>query len=253
MGENDHNLYEHYLSSIGAGLESLRSRIEGAAARSGRDPSGIEIVAVSKFHPIDAVEAALACGIGRFAESRVQEAEAKFQSLAPARPDLRLDLIGHLQGNKVKRAVALFDRIQSVDSLDLLESLVGRIKAAREEAENVPIMEILFELHTGEESKSGFPDIESVRKACNYLLALPPGSGIGLRGLMTMAPLGAGEKATRSSFAALRVLRESLVADFAFPDFTVLSMGMSGDFEIAIEEGATEIRIGTALFGERPA
>jgi hypothetical protein len=253
MGEKDHNLYEHYLSAIGTGLEKLRRRIELAAARSGRDPSEIGIVAVSKFHPLEAVEAALACGIRRFAESRVQEAEAKFQSIAQARPDLRLDLIGHLQGNKVKRAIAIFNRIQSVDSLDLLESIVARIKSARDEPEKVPIIEILFELHTGEESKSGFPDIESLRKACDYLLALPPGSGIRLRGLMTMAPLGAGEKAIRSSFGALRVLRESLAADFALPDFTVLSMGMSGDFEIAIEEGATEIRIGTALFGERPA
>ncbi|HUX41057.1 MAG TPA: YggS family pyridoxal phosphate-dependent enzyme [Rectinemataceae bacterium] len=253
MDEKGHNLYEDYLSAIGTRLASLRRRAERAAARTGRDSSGIEIVAVSKFHPAEAVEAALACGIKRFAESRVQEAESKFKSLSQAFPDLRLDLIGHLQGNKVKRALSIFDRIQSVDSLDLLESLVAKIRDAREETENGPIMEILFELHTGEESKSGFPDIDSVRKACEYMLALPSSPGLELRGLMTMAPLGAGEKAIRSSFGALRALRESLVADLALPDFTVLSMGMSGDFEIAIEEGATEIRIGTALFGERPA
>ena len=252
MAEENPTLYDAYLARIGAGMVSLRERIGLSASRSGRDPSEIGIIAVSKFHPAEAVEAAMACGIRRFAESRVKEAEGKFLQLRLAHPDLHLDLIGHLQGNKVKRALALFDRVQSIDSLELLESLVARLRDMREvQVEGGPSIEVLFELHTGEESKSGFPDSDSVRKACDLVAALPPGSGIEARGLMTMAPLDAGEAAIRSSFGRLRTLRESLLAEFAFSRFDVLSMGMSGDFEIAIEEGATEVRIGTAIFGER--
>ncbi len=242
--------YEAYLARVRSGLDVTRERIGLAAARAGRDPSAIEIVAVSKFHPTEAVGAALACGIRHFAESRVQEAEGKFTQLRLENPELRLDLIGHLQRNKVKRAVALFDGIQSIDSLEILDSIAAGLRLPGEEARAHRI-ELLLELHTGEESKSGFPDADAVRRACEGALALRSVSAIELRGLMTMAPLGLGEAAIHSSFRTLKSLFDSLIVEFDMPSFTVLSMGMSGDFEIAVEEGATELRIGTTIFGER--
>ncbi len=243
--------YSVYLERVGHGLAGLRERVAEACRRSGRSPDGIDIVAVSKFHPVEAVEAALACGIHRFAESRVQEAEEKYAALGAKREELRLDLIGHLQGNKVKRALLLFDRIQSVDSIELLESLVERMKGRDEEGRRRGPIEILFELHTAEDTKGGFPDGDAVRQACDLVAVLPPDSGLLPRGLMTMAPAGGDEAAIRASFSALKQLLSSLAAEYSFTAFDALSMGMSGDFEIAVEEGATELRIGTALFGER--
>ncbi|HUX37311.1 MAG TPA: YggS family pyridoxal phosphate-dependent enzyme [Rectinemataceae bacterium] len=244
--------YETYLERVGTGLVSLRDRVAEACRRASRSPDGVEIVAVSKFHPAEAVEAAIACGIDRFAESRVQEAEEKFAIVGEKRSRPRLDLIGHLQGNKAKRALLLFDRIQSIDSIELLETLVGRMACRAEGNRPLPI-EILFELHTAEDSKGGFPDGDAVRRACDFMAGLPPDSALIPRGLMTMAPLGRDEGAIRSSFAMLRSLRAAIASEYAFTGFDVLSMGMSGDFELAVEEGATEIRIGTALFGERLA
>lgn len=242
-------LLELYRERVGRGLEALKSRIERAAAASGRPASAVELVAVSKFHPREAVEAALSLGIARFAENRVQEAEAKFEALRPARPGLRLDLIGHLQGNKVRKALGLFDRIQSLDSLELLEAILARLGA---EPPSRPL-ELLLELHTAEDSKGGFAGEEELRRALELALAPGARSLIAPKGLMTMAPLTAEEASIRSSFARLRRLREDLEREFGLEDFGVLSMGMSGDFELAVEEGATEIRIGTALFGERGA
>ena len=228
----------------------MRERVEVASSRVGRDPSSIDIVAVSKFHPVEAVEAAVACGIRRFAESRVQEAEGKFEGIGAVRSEFRLDLIGHLQSNKVRRALHLFDRIQSVDSMDILEKIVSGA-SVKAETEKSGTTELLFELHTAEDSKSGFPDVDALRRAVESIIGLPRQVGVSLRGLMTVAPFGAGEIKIRASFGTLRRLQERLMAEFSIPQFDVLSMGMSGDFEIAVEEGATEIRIGTALFGER--
>lgn len=153
-------------------------------------------------------------------------------------------MIGHLQGNKVKRAVSLFGRIQSVDSVELLCSLGARAQAAGRR------LEILLELHTGEESKEGFENVDALLRGRDAALEFP---ALELRGLMTMAPFTADEATVRSSFRALRAAFDALRAGVRLPGFEILSMGMSGDFEPAIEEGSTLVRIGTALFGERAA
>lgn len=250
MTGSEGDLRAVYRDRIESGLLSLREGIAKAAGRSGREAGAIEIVAVTKFHPQEAVEAALDLGLRRFAENRVQEAEDKYAEIRVGRADLRLDLIGHLQGNKAKRAVALFDRIQSIDSLELIQGLLTRAAAIPDRPRAAPL-EILFELHTAEESKTGFPDADSVMGACDLLAKLGAAAGLKPRGLMTMAPFGDDEVAIRRSFSTLRNLRERMAREFALPDFDVLSMGMSGDYGLAVEEGATEIRIGTALFGER--
>lgn len=238
----------------------LLGRVEAAAARAGRRPSEIAVMAVTKFHPAEAVEAAYRAGLRLFGESRVQEAEGKFPGFLAARPDARLEMIGTLQSNKAKRAAALFSRIQSVDSAELLKELDKRAKALGLR------LEILLELHTGEESKAGFPDLEALFRAVELHAALQggpgseaarapegaaPAGGLVLRGLMTMAPYTKDEAPVRASFRALRAAREAVLRRFGFPGFDVLSMGMTNDFEAAIEEGSTLVRVGTALFGAR--
>jgi pyridoxal phosphate enzyme (YggS family) len=235
-------------SFVAARAETLRGRIEAAARRSGRSLSDVELLAVTKFHPVEAAEAAWAAGIGSFGESRVQEAEAKFPAFRAARQGARLDMIGHLQANKAKRAALLFDRVQSVDSLELLENLDGQARKAGKR------LEILLELHTGEESKEGFSDADELFRALDSYLSRDERS-LEPRGLMTMAPLMAssGETAVRASFRTLRAALEGAQARFDLGRLDLLSMGMSGDFELAVEEGSTIVRVGTALFGERQA
>lgn len=234
---------------IGENALRIQESMERAASRSGRKPSEISLMAVTKFHPLEAVEAAYGAGLRLFGESRVQEAEGKFEAFLPDHPDARLELIGSLQSNKAKRAALLFSRIQSVDSEALLLELDRRARAAGRR------LEILLELHTGEESKAGFPDRESLFRAAELLESLS-GSGLEqgglvLKGLMTMAPYTRDEVPIRASFRALRSAREELDKRFHFKGFDVLSMGMSNDFEIAIEEGSTLVRVGTAIFGQR--
>jgi pyridoxal phosphate enzyme (YggS family) len=234
-------------------VELVRSRVSEVAARAGRDPGEVELLAVTKFHPLEAVLAAWEAGLRSFGESRVQEAEAKFPPFLAGRPGARLDMIGHLQSNKAKKAVALFSRIQSVDSTELLLDLEARARGAGRR------IEVLLELHTGEESKEGFRGTEELYRAVDRLLAArrggaeAAGTGLSLRGLMTMAPASAEEAPIRASFGALRSAREGCRARFGAELFDVLSMGMSGDYEIAVEEGSTLLRIGSALFGERAA
>ena len=232
----------------------IETRIAAAAARSGRGGDEIELLAVTKFHPIDAVRAAWDAGLRAFGESRVQEGEGKFAGFLAEHPSARLDMIGHLQSNKAKKAVALFSRIQSVDSSGLLLELNERARAAELRRE------VLLELHTGEESKEGFRDVEELYRALELLLSkegrrLEPSGGGGLlpRGLMTMAPDSSDELLVRASFRTLRSALEGARSRFGLQRFDVLSMGMSGDYEAAVEEGSTLLRLGTALFGERPA
>lgn len=223
-------------------LEDVRSRIERAAARSGRHTRGIVILGVTKFHPLEAVQAAYDAGIRFFGENRVQEALGKYPDFLARCPDARVHMIGHLQGNKVKKAIDLFHCIQSVDSQDLLAELDKRAALTGRR------IDILLELHTGEESKSGFPDRPSALEACARLSSL---RNLRFRGLMTMAPFTDDTNAIRTSFRALRSLFEEIAALKSFPDFDTLSMGMSNDFEIAVEEGSTLLRLGTVLFGRR--
>ena len=235
-----------YASSAGAlatRLLAIRQRIAEAAARVNRSPDEIQLVAVSKTIPVEVLREAYALGLRVFGENRVQEAQEKIAALAL--PDVRWELIGHLQTNKAGRAAELFARVQSVDSLRLAQALAARAAAL---GKTLPV---LLEVNVaGEASKSGFaPD--AVIEAARQIAALPalrPG------GLMTIAPLVDDPEVVRPVFRALRVLRERLREEVPLSGaggWGDLSMGMSDDFEVAIEEGATLIRLGRALFGAR--
>jgi pyridoxal phosphate enzyme (YggS family) len=224
-------------------VAGIREKILKAALRSGRNPDEIRLMGVSKFHGINEIEEAWQQGgIRLFGESRVQEAADKFAGFSAGHPGTELHLIGSLQRNKAKAACALFDCIQSVDREALITGL-GDLTAHQDRP-----LGILLELHTGEETKTGFPDEDSLCRAVEQVLSYP---GLALRGLMTMAPYTDDERIIRASFRALAGARNRLEARFPDCDWSCLSMGMSSDFEIAIEEGSTIIRIGTALFGER--
>ncbi len=223
-------------------VAAVRGRMAAACRRAGRDPETVELMAVTKFHPIQAVEAAYAAGVRLFGESRVQEASGKFEGYAASRSGARVHMIGHLQSNKAKKAVELFDCVQSVDSLELLAELGKRAAQAGRR------VEILLELHTGEESKCGFPDPDSLLAAVSAAKDQP---SLELRGLMTMAPFTDDEAAVRSSFRALASAFRRAWELASAGRFDVLSMGMTNDFELAIEEGSTLVRVGTAIFGGR--
>jgi pyridoxal phosphate enzyme (YggS family) len=230
--------------SVSANVSIARERVAVAASRAGRDPKAVELMAVTKLHPVEAVLAAYDAGIRVFGESRVQEALGKFPAFLAARPDARLELIGRLQSNKAGKAVHLFSRVHSVDSEGLLRELDRRAVAEGRR------LEVLLELHTGEASKAGFRDLEALFGACELLAGAPSG-GLWPRGLMTMAPFTDDPGPIRAAFRALRAAHEAVRARFSFPRFDVLSMGMSNDYEIAVEEGSTLLRLGTALFGSR--
>ncbi|MDR1900542.1 MAG: YggS family pyridoxal phosphate-dependent enzyme [Treponema sp.] len=228
--------------SIADNLHRLEERIEKACIRSGRDRSSVRLMGVSKFHGLSSVEEAYAAGLRLFGENRVQEAAEKFDGFALSHPGAELHLIGSLQRNKVKAALSLFDCVQSVDRDSLIRELAkhcgGRPKP----------LGILLELHTGEESKSGFPGEDSLYRAAETLASCP---GLLPLGLMTMAPFTEEKEKIRASFRALVKAGNGLRERFPQWDWSCLSMGMSGDFEIAIEEGSTLLRIGTLIFGER--
>ncbi|MDR2485471.1 MAG: YggS family pyridoxal phosphate-dependent enzyme [Treponema sp.] len=227
---------------ISEALEYIQEVIQRACLRSGRKPDEIRLMGVSKFQDIHAVEEAWRAGLRLFGESRVQEAQEKLAGFNRTHPGTELHFIGSLQRNKAKAAVSLFDCIQSVDRDALIDEL-GALTNRRDTP-----LRILLELHTAEETKTGFPDGDSVCRAAEKALSYPhlrPG------GLMTIAPYTKDGGLIRDSFRALVSLRNKLETRFPSCDWSCLSMGMSNDFEIAIEEGSTLIRIGTALFGER--
>jgi hypothetical protein len=215
-------------------------RIEAACARAGRDPDSVTVVAVSKTVPVERLEAAVAAGLNVLGENRVQEAAAKAPLLAGA----TWHLVGPLQTNKVRRAVELFDVIESVDSAQL----GGRLDRVACELRQDRPLPVLIQVNVdGDASKAGFdPDV--LRRELDGLARLP---GLQLRGLMTIGRLVATADEARSTFRALRELSASLRAadDRLGPE---LSMGMSDDFDVAVEEGATIVRLGRVLFGERP-
>ena len=236
--------------SIAQALQEVRARIAAAASAAGRDPSDVRLVAVSKTFPAEAVLEAIAAGQLDFGENRVEEAAPKMDAVASA--TARWHLIGHLQSRKVRDAGRRFGLIHSVDSLRL---------AARIDAQSPLPQEILLECNvSGEESKAGFDlagwetdpaRFEAFCADVAQIVALP---NVRVRGLMTMAPIVADPAAARPVFAALRRLRDALRSRFPDDDRTAwreLSMGMSDDFEAAVAEGATLVRIGRAIFGAR--
>jgi len=227
------------MTAIEKNMESILGRIRAAAEAAGRDSAGVRLVAVSKTHPPEAVREAAGLGQTVFGESKIQEAIAKIPLLAPS---LEWHFIGHLQSNKIRRALPLFRLFHGVDNSDL----AARMDRASEECGCFP--RILLEVNvSGEGSKFGFPP-DRLRREIAGLLALPR---VEVLGLMTMAPYSDDPLAAKPCFAALRTLRDELEQQTGTP-LPELSMGMSGDFEAAIAEGSTIVRVGSALFGERP-
>jgi PLP dependent protein len=226
------------LNEIAQNLELVRLQIANAAEKSGRSLSDIELVAISKTHEAEKVRAALDAGQGIFGESRVQEARAKIPLLPSS---ARWHFVGRLQKNKIRHALPLFELFHSVDSLALARDM-NRI--AEEEGLHP---RVLLEVNVaGEGSKIGFaPD--SLRAEMETLLQLPR---LNIEGLMTIPPLAPEAEASRKFFIALRELRDEFAAQFQV-SLPQLSMGMSDDFPVAIEEGATVVRVGTAIFGKR--
>lgn len=225
---------------IAENIRAIQSRIDAAGARVSRDPASVTLLAVSKGQPPEAIRAAADAGLTLFGESKVQEAKVKI-SLCPSR--LRWQMIGHLQSNKCRDAVHFFQMIQSVDSFSLAQEID---KWSRASAKTMPI---LLEVNVaGEASKFGFPP-ERLLAELKQINAL---ERIEIHGLMTIAPWTTEVEKVRPFFRRLRELKSECEQILGAP-LPQLSMGMSGDFEVAIEEGSTLVRVGTALFGARQA
>ncbi len=230
------------MSEIKGRLAEVRGRIEEAALRAGRSGADVEIVAVTKGHPASVLRDVAASGLPIIGENRVDEAELKFRELG--RLGIRWHMIGHLQRNKAGRAVQLFDVIESVDSLRLARKL-----ASESEREGREELEVLLEVNTsGEATKGGFAD-EEVLQAAPEIVAL---ERLKVAGLMTMAPFTSDEGVLRGVFRRTRELFERCGREVSGFEARTLSMGMSNDFEIAVEEGSTRLRLGTVLVGPRP-
>ena len=229
--------------NVVSGLKRVKERIEAAALSAGRDPKTVKLVAVSKTVAADRVLVAIKAGATDFGENYVQEARDKIEVLKGE--SISWHFIGHLQSNKAKYAVKLFDLIHSVDSSKLARELNKRAGSLGK------VQQILIQVNiSGEETKSGIDAeqaLELVRQVSRF-------ENLAIRGLMTMPPFFNAPDKVRPYFRALKELQDVIRTE-AIPnvDMTELSMGMTGDFEAAIEEGATVVRIGTAIFGERPA
>ena len=232
------------LGGLESRYEAVKERIASASSRAGRPLRTVEVVAVTKTYPLDLARKACALGITKIGENRVQEAVVKYREnkLIDEFPDVRLHLIGHLQRNKVRKALQVFDNVDSLDSLETAEELNSEAEKLEKR------VRILLEVNTSWElQKSGVGPVETLSNV-EELLKFPR---LNLAGLMTVGPFTNREDAIRDSFRLLKQLFEDVKTRLNPPGWSVLSMGMSGDFEIAIEEGATEIRLGTALFGPR--
>jgi pyridoxal phosphate enzyme (YggS family) len=223
-------------------LAGIRARISAAAESGGRRPEEVKLIAISKTHPASVIKKVIEFGAVDIGENRVQEAEGKIAEVG--RKVARWHLVGHLQANKARRAVSLFDVIHSVDSLDLarrLDRLCGE--------EGIEKLAVLIQVDLGhEETKSGIDESELT----HLVEGLGPLSRLALIGLMTLPPFFDDPEQSRPFFRRLRELRDELAARGVFASGKgELSMGMTNDFEVAIEEGATMVRVGTAIFGER--
>ena len=226
------------MGSIAENLAAIQARIVSACTQAGRAPESVRLLAVSKTHGPEAVRAAADCGQLLFAENRVQEAAAKIPECPGA---LQWHLVGHLQSNKAALAARLFDWVHSVDSIKLLEAL------DRHAAEAGRRLDVLVQVNvSGERSKSGLAP-EALPAVLARGNELP---NVQVRGLMTIPPLTEDPEKARPHFRALRELRDRWAAELGM-DLDELSMGMTHDLEIAIGEGATIVRVGTAIFGER--
>jgi len=241
------------MTALAERLERLEETIAAACRSAGRGRGEVELMAVSKTYPAETIAEAAGLGLRLFGENRVQEFAAKAPGLegwrsagshAAADAPILVHLIGHLQTNKAARAAELFDAVDSVDSVRLAEKLN---EAAGKLAKRLPV---LIEVKLSpEETKAGLEPKSA--EAAELLERLPDLGHLHARGLMTIAPWGGSEDVTRDCFRSLREWRDRWAASYPKLSLDILSMGMSGDFPIAIEEGATRIRVGTALFGKR--
>jgi len=228
---------------LAARLDKVKGRMAKACARAGRDVESVRLVAVSKFHPASDIAALVAAGQREFAESYVQEALAKQDELVGQ--DILWHFVGGLQTKKAKQAAGRFVLVHSLDSEKLA------VELARRAADAGVLQSVLIEVNMGEEQKAGVDEAELPGLAEQVLSLREDGVGLDLQGLMCLPPMFDAPEEARPYFARLRELRDELAASLgvALPH---LSMGMTGDFEAAIEEGATIIRVGTSIFGQRP-
>ena len=226
--------------NIATRLNNIKDRINKSAIRSGRDPKNVRLVAVSKTVPAALMKEAIDAGVDIFGENYIQETRPKFNELA-AYP-ISWHFIGHLQTNKAKYAVRLFDLIHSVDSLRLAREIDKQAKKVNK------IQEILVQINIGKEASKSGADAETVSNLIKDVSCL---ENLSVKGLMIMPPFFNDPEKVRPYFFALRNLRDQIHQTLKRVDLHELSMGLSNDFEVAIEEGATFVRIGTAIFGER--
>ena len=234
----ERSLIEARCRDIEENYKEIKETIAAAAKRAGRAPEDVRFMAVTKTVEPVFINHALSLGVDLIGENKVQELLSKLPYLEPA--DVEKHIIGHLQSNKARKIAGVVAMVQSVDGVPLAREISRQAEFANAG------MQILLEVNIGEEeSKTGFR-YEEVRDAAVQIALLP---GITLKGLMAVPPLDADEKALRGYFAKMRVLFEEMKP--LYPQFQILSLGMSGDYPIAIEEGATLVRIGSALFGAR--
>ncbi len=225
------------MTDLEANLRVVQERIAAAARRAGRDPADVTLVAVTKGQPVEVIAAAYGLGLRHFGENRVEEAETKVNRLPS---DITWHMIGHIQSRKAKRVAPLFQMVHSVDSVKLARRLNDSC-AGRDEP-----LPVLLEVNvSGEASKYGFLPGADLLAAVEEILTLP---FLRLEGLMTMAPIVADQEEARPVFARLRQLRQELAVAFPQVNWRHLSMGMSDDLEVAVEEGATLVRVGRAIF-----
>ncbi|HTW62514.1 MAG TPA: YggS family pyridoxal phosphate-dependent enzyme [Terracidiphilus sp.] len=232
------------MTALEENLEKLEEAIGAACRAAGRARAEVELMAVSKTFPAETVMEAARLGLKLFGENRVQEFAGKGAALGAWRERVQCYFIGHLQSNKTARAAEIFDGVDSLDSVRVAERLN---EAAAGQERRLPV---LLEVKLSAEATKTGVEPESAEAAA-LLERLPDLEHVEMRGLMTIAPWGAAEEVTRACFRALRLLRDKWAQAHPRLSFEVLSMGMSGDFGLAIEEGATRIRVGTALFGRR--
>ena len=228
------------MSEIKARIEDIRERIERAAGKAGRNAEDVRLMAVSKLKSAETVEEAYRAGLRLFGENRIQEAYEKF---ADFHADAELHIIGHLQSNKVRKAAEIAACVQSIDKLKTAAELQKRCAALDK------VMDIYLEFNTsGEDTKSGYRSRDLLLSDIRQMSAF---SHLRIRGLMTIGPFTNNEALIRAAFQQLRGLFEEVRTVYPNIPMTELSMGMTSDFELAVEEGSTMVRVGTALFGTR--
>jgi pyridoxal phosphate enzyme (YggS family) len=239
--------------SIAHNVAQVMERIATAARRVGRDPDEVTLVAVAKTFPSRDIVEAHRAGVSVFGENKVQEAQTKIEAVSAVlgKGTVAWHLVGHLQRNKARRAVELFDVLHSLDSVRLAEALEKRCAALERETGEEKRLPVLLEVNlTGQASQYGLPfdDRAQLKAVVETALAAPH---LALQGLMTIAPIVPEPEAARPFFRAVRELRDALAHRFPAADWQHLSMGMTDDFEVAVQEGATLVRIGRAIFGQR--